>query len=108
MTRMKTKKPSMSDYSMLQAVCTQNVLPLVAERACAYAFTLAHTVPFPYLYLLFTMSMYSFYRREEFFFHFVKCVTKLMRKRIKFSTVVSSGEGRAVLGSLGGVANAVF
>lgn len=25
-----------------------------------------------------------------------------MRKRTKFSTVVSSGEGRAVLGSLGG------
>lgn len=48
------------------------------------------------------LSVSFAYSESVLLFHFVKSVTELMRKRTKFSTVVSSGEGRAVLGSLGG------
>lgn len=47
--------------------------------------------------VLFTMIMYSFYRRKRHSY-FIRSITKAMRKRMEFRMVVS-GEGRRGVGN---------
>ena len=55
---------------------------------------------FLWFFLLFTMSMYGFYRRKRnYAFYFIKNITKAMRKRLRLRTVVSLGKAGVELGS---------
>lgn len=56
---------------------------------------------FLWLFVLFTMSRYSFYRRKRnfFFFFLVKSITKAMRKN-EIQEVVCLGKAGVALGAL--------
>lgn len=101
MTRKKTKKKA-SIYNILQAVC----------KTCSQFFRTCICI-YPmctdWCSISFIYSKYTQLLWKNYFFHFLQSITKVIRKRIKFSTVVSLGKTgwcRVALG--GGVGNVLF